>query len=140
MSHRNGFQGKWEVKKKSGTSIENITPENLKENMSKKLTRQEFKKEVMESQALSLVKFKIEWSGACQIISPIYEELSKSYTGTVNFFTIDVEKETGIDKEYGVIEIPTILFFKRGRLVDHVSGLVPKNVVITKIENALSLN
>jgi thioredoxin 1 len=108
--------------------------------MSKKLTKQEFKKEVMESQGLSLVKFKIEWSGACQIIFPIYEELSKSYTGMVNFFTIDVEKESGIDKEYGVMEIPTILFFKRGQIIDHVSGLVPKNVVISKIENALSLN
>ena len=58
----------------------------------------------------------------------------------VNFFTIDVERETGIDKEYGVIEFPTILFFKQGKIVDHVSGLVPKNVVISKIENALSLN
>jgi thioredoxin-like negative regulator of GroEL len=58
----------------------------------------------------------------------------------VNFFTIDVEKESGIDKEYGVMEIPTILFFKRGQIIDHVSGLVPKNVVISKIENALSLN
>jgi len=94
----------------------------------------------MESQALSLVKFKIEWSGACQIIAPIYEELSKSYTGIANFFTIDVEKEPGIDKEYGIMEIPTILFFKDGRIIDYVSGLVPKNVVISKIENALSLN
>src|SRR5574339_124520 len=106
--------------------------------MSRKRTKQNFKKEVIESQGLSLVKFNIEWSGACQIISPIYEELSRSYTGMVNFFTIDVEKETGIDQEYGVLEIPTILFFKRGKIVDHVSGLVPKNVVITKIENALS--
>ena len=108
--------------------------------MSKKITKQEFKKEVMESQALSLVKFKIEWSGACQIIAPIYEELSKAYRGIANFFTIDVEKEMGIDKEYGIMEIPTILFFKDGKIVDHVSGLVPKNVVISKIENALSLN
>ena len=38
------------------------------------------------------------------------------------------------------MEIPTILFFKDGKIVDHVSGLVPKNVVISKIENALSLN
>ncbi|HJS54895.1 MAG TPA: thioredoxin domain-containing protein [Chitinophagaceae bacterium] len=106
--------------------------------MSRKLTKQDFKKEVMENEGLSLVKFKIEWSGACQIISPIYEELARSYTGIVNFFTIDVEKETGIDKEYGVTEIPTILFFKQGKIVDHVSGLVPKNVVISKIENALS--
>ena len=107
--------------------------------MSRKITKQEFKKEVMESRALSLVKFKIEWSGSCQIIAPIYEELSKSYTGIANFFTIDIEKETGIDKEYGIMEIPTILFFKDGKIVDHVSGLVPKNVVISKIENALLL-
>jgi len=108
--------------------------------MSRKITKQEFKKEVMENPALSLVKFKIEWSGACQIIAPIYEELSKSYTGMANFFTIDIEKEIGIDKEYGIMEIPTILFFKNGKIVDHVSGLVPKNIVISKIENALSLN
>jgi len=108
--------------------------------MSRKITKLEFKKEVMESPALSLVKFKVEWSGVCQIIAPIYEELSNSYTGTANFFVIDVEKETGIDKEYGIMEIPTILFFKDGNIVDHVSGLVPKNVMISKIENALSLN
>lgn len=108
--------------------------------MSRNITKHEFKKEVMENQGLSLVKFKIEWSGACQIISPIYEELSKAYTGMADFFTIDVEKETGIDKEYGVMEIPTILFFKQGKIIDHVSGLVPKNVVISKIENALSIN
>lgn len=108
--------------------------------MNRKITKQEFRKEVMESPALSLVKFKIEWSGACQIIAPIYEELAKSYKGMVNFFTIDIEKETGIDKEYGIMEVPTILFFKSGKIVDHVSGLVPKNVVITKIENALAAN
>ena len=108
--------------------------------MNKKITKQEFRKEVMESPALSLVKFKLEWSGACQIILPIYEELAKSYKGMVNFFNIDIEKESGIDKEYGIIEVPTILFFKGGQIVDHVSGLVPKNVVISKIENALNAN
>jgi thioredoxin len=108
--------------------------------MTRMITREAFRKEVVESHGLSLVKFKIEWSGACQIISPIYEKLSNSYTGMVNFFTIDVERETGIDKEYGVIEFPTILFFRQGKIVDHVAGLVPRNVVIRKIENALSIN
>jgi thioredoxin-like negative regulator of GroEL len=49
-----------------------------------------------------------------------------------------VEKETGIDDEYGVMELPTILFFKSGKVIDHVKGLAPKNVVISKIEDALS--
>ena len=124
----------------SGTSVENIVTRKSIADMNKKITKQEFRKEVMESPALSLVKFKLEWSGACQIILPIYEELSRSYKGMVNFFTIDIEKESGIDKEYGIMEVPTILFFKDGQIIDHVSGLVPKNVVISKIENALNAN
>lgn len=102
------------------------------------ISKKDFKKEVIESMSLSLVQFKIDWNGACQIMSPMYEELAAAYRGQVSFFTVDVEKETGIDLEYGVMEFPTILFFKSGKLVDHVTGLTPKNVMISKIENALT--
>lgn len=108
------------------------------EKMHKTITRANFRKEVIESMELTLVQFKTEWSGACQILSPMYEELASSYNGLANFFTVDVEKEAGLDNEYGVMELPTILFFKSGRIVDYIKGLAPKNVVITKIENALS--
>lgn len=106
--------------------------------MNRMISRKEFKKEVIGSEDLSLVQFKLEWSGACQIISPIYEELATSYKGQANFFTVDVEKEIGLDDEYGVMEVPTILFFKSGKVIDHITGLTPKNVMISKIENALS--
>ena len=102
------------------------------------ISKNDFKKEVISNTGLTLVQFKKEWNGACQIISPIYEELARSYKGQANFFTVDVEQETGIDHDYGVVEIPTILFFRRGEIIDHVTGLAPKNVMITKIENALS--
>jgi thioredoxin 1 len=107
--------------------------------MSRTISKNRFRKEVIDNTGLSLVQFKKEWNGACQIISPIYEELSRSYQGQVNFFTVDVEKESGIDHEYGVIEIPTILFFRAGEIIDHVAGLAPKNVMIVKIEQALSI-
>jgi thioredoxin 1 len=109
-------------------------------NMNRTISRNEFRKEVIESITLSLVQFKIEWSGACQIVSPIYEELAASYKGQANFFTVDVEEESGLDHDYGIIELPTILFFKSGKVIDHVTGLTPKNVVISKIENALNRN
>lgn len=102
------------------------------------ISKKDFKKEVIDSMSLSLVQFKKEWNGACQIISPMYEELASSYLGQAKFFTVDVEKETGIDNEYGVMEIPTILFFKSGKIIDHVTGLTPKNIMIGKIENALT--
>ena len=95
-------------------------------------------KEVSNSKGLSLVQFKIEWNGACQIISPIYEELAKSYGAQAKFYTVDAENETGLDSEFGVNEFPTILFYSSGELIDHVTGLTPKNVMISKIENALA--
>jgi thioredoxin 1 len=106
--------------------------------MNRHISKTEFRKEVIDNPSLNLVQFKTEWSGACQIISPVFEELAKSYRGQVNFFTVDAEKEKGIVKEYGVMELPTILFFRRGEVIDHATGLIPKNVMITKIETALS--
>jgi thioredoxin 1 len=99
-----------------------------------------FKNEVVGNTGLSLVQFKKEWNGACQIISPIYEELARSYTGQARFFVVDVEQVAGIEHQYGVMEIPTILFFRAGEIIDHLTGLAPKNVMIAKIENALSGN
>ena len=114
-----------------------IVKDKIETNMNTMISKKDFKKEVIDSLSLSLVQFKTEWSGACQIISPMYEELASSYAGQANFFTVDVEKEKGIDNEYGVMEIPTILFFKSGKVIDHVTGLTPKNVMIGKIELAL---
>jgi thioredoxin 1 len=106
--------------------------------MNQMISKTDLRTDVINNDGLSLVQFKKEWNGACQIIAPIYEELAKSYKGQANFFTIDVEKEQGVDLEFGVMEIPTILFFKGGEIIDHVTGLTPKNIMITKIENALA--
>ena len=97
-----------------------------------------FKRDVVAGKNLSLVQFKIDWNGACQIILPIYEELAGLYHGKAMFFTVDAESEKVIANEYGVKEIPTILFFKNGQIVDHVTGLVSKNALVLKIENALN--
>ena len=102
------------------------------------ITKENFKKEVTESATLSLVQFKTEWNGASQIVSMIYDDLAKSYKGIANFHTIDFENEVALVNEYGVAEVPTILFFKAGKVIDHVVGLIPKNALITKIENHLS--
>ena len=106
--------------------------------MNRQLSKSNFKKEVIESMIITLVQFKKEWNGASQIIEPVYNELANSYNGVVNFYTVDVEIENGLDKEYGVMDIPTILFFNNGKVIDHAVGLTPKNILISKIENAIS--
>lgn len=107
--------------------------------MNSVINKNEFTEKVSASPLLSLVQFKTEWNGACQIVSMIYEDLAKSYKGMANFFTVDMETESALANEYGVNEVPAILFFRKGKVVDHVIGLVPKNALISKIENALAV-
>jgi thioredoxin 1 len=106
--------------------------------MMKAVSKENFKKEVIESQAIAIVQFKKDWSGSCRIIEPVYRDIANSYSGTVSFYTVDVDMEIGLDSEYGVMEIPTILFFKSGEVIDHTVGLVSKNVLIEKVENAIT--
>ncbi|MEP6595957.1 MAG: thioredoxin domain-containing protein [Ginsengibacter sp.] len=101
------------------------------------ISKNNFKKHVIDSTGLTLVQFKTEWNGACQIISFIYNDLAKSYKGVANFYTVDTEEENELDNEYRITELPTILFFKSGQVIDHAVGLIPKTVLISKIENAL---
>jgi len=53
---------------------------------------------------------------------------------------VDVETEKGIEKEYSIMELPTILFFRSGKIVDHAVGLTSRNILISKIENAIASN
>ena len=106
--------------------------------MNKKIGKDRLRKELAKKNGISIVQFRIEWSGACQIISPVFDELARSYNGSVAFYSIDAEKENGAAQEFGVVEFPTILFFKNGELIDHAKGLIPKNVLINKIEKAIS--
>jgi len=106
--------------------------------MNHHITGKELKKELAANLNLLLVHFKTEWNGSCQILAPVYEDLANVYKGAAKFFTVDAEKNKTALHEYGVIEIPTILFFKNGELIDHVTGLASKRIIISKIENALT--
>lgn len=108
--------------------------------MPNQITTEEFKSKVTESQLLSLVKFKTKWSGACQIVEPFYKELSQVYHGVANFFIVDTEHDNSLAERFGIMELPTILLFKNGAVVDHTTGLTSKQLLIEKIEQALSTN
>ena len=110
----------------------------IKTKMTKALSQKNFKKQVIESATLSLVQFKAEWNGTCQIIAPLFKSLAVTYKRKVKFFTVDVEENKLLETEHGVTGIPTILFFKNGKVIDHLAGLAPRNIIIEKIENALA--
>ena len=102
------------------------------------IAQKNFSRSTIDTTTLSLVHFTMEWNGASQIVSMIFDDLAKSYKGKADFYAVSFEKEKSLSKELGVMEAPTILFFKNGQLIDHAVGLIAKNALIEKIETALS--
>ena len=81
-----------------------------------------------------VVDFWATWCGPCRMVAPIIEELAKTYEGKVVFGKCDVEECEDLAAEFGIRNIPSILFFKNGEVVDKVIGAQPKAKFVEKIE------
>ena len=111
---------------------------NKKNTMNKVTDKKSFNEKVLSGPGLQIVKFYAEWSGPCQMMVPIYDELAGMYNSAASFYKIDIEDAPLLKKELGVIEMPTILFYRNGVVIDFVSGLISKNSLIAKLENVLN--
>ena len=89
------------------------------------VTDDEFDKVVKENRYV-VVDFWAEWCRPCHAIAPTIDELAKRYAGKVVFAKINSDENQKKFQEYGVMGIPTLLFFKDGKLVDQVIGAMPK--------------
>jgi len=94
-------------------------------------------KEVINSGKPVVIDFWAEWCGPCRMVGPVVEELAKMYEGQVQIGKMNVDENVEIPKEYGIRNIPTILFFKDGKLVDKQVGSTQKSVLVQKIESIL---
>jgi thioredoxin 1 len=95
-----------------------------------------FDEVVIKSDKPVVVDFWAEWCGPCRMISPIMEELSTEYSGKALIVKCDVDSSPAVSARYGIRNIPTILFFKDGKIADKQVGAVPKSNFVTKL-NAL---
>ncbi len=100
------------------------------------ITDANFQELLQDSKPLVL-DFWAEWCGPCRMVGPIIEELAHEYEGKVNIGKIDVDENTEVAEQFGIRNIPTILFFKGGELVDKQVGAAPKATFVTKIESLL---
>ena len=83
---------------------------------------------------VTLVDMYADWCGPCQALAPTIEKLSHDYEGKANITKLDVDASGDIAQRYGVMSIPTILFFKDGQMVGKTVGLQPKE----NLENELN--
>jgi len=92
-----------------------------------------FEEVVIKSDKPVIVDFWAEWCGPCRMIGPIIEELSEDYKDQVVCTKLDVDSNPGVASKYGIRNIPTVLFFKGGEIVDKQVGAVPKSNLEAKL-------
>jgi thioredoxin 1 len=105
--------------------------------MALEITDANFQETVLNSDKPVIVDFWAEWCGPCRMVGPIVEEIGKEYTGTVVVGKVNVDHNPGITAKYGIRNIPTLLFFKGGQVVDKQVGAVPKQIIVGKLQSHL---
>ena len=105
--------------------------------MAQALTDSNFSEVVEQAQQPVVVDFWATWCGPCRMISPIIDKMAEKYEGRVNVVKCNVDESTDIPMKFGIRNIPTILFFKGGELVDRVVGAVPQAEIERRIEQIL---
>ena len=105
--------------------------------MALEITDSNFEEVVLNSEHPVMVDFWAEWCGPCRMVGPIVEELSKDYDGKAVVGKLDVDSNQQFAAKYGVRNIPTILFFKGGELVDRKVGVAPKENYSEVLDNLL---
>jgi thioredoxin 1 len=84
-----------------------------------------------------VVDFWATWCGPCRLVSPIISELAKAYDGQITVGKCDVEENEDLALEFGIRNIPTILFFKNGQVVDKIVGAQSKAMIEEKFKALL---
>lgn len=101
------------------------------------LTDSNFKKEVLESNLPVLVDYWAPWCAPCKMIAPVVEELAKDYEGKIRIGKLNVDENPKTTTHYGIMSIPTLIFFKNGKVLEQVVGALSKSELKKKIEENL---
>lgn len=101
------------------------------------ITDDNFATEIEGADGVSIVDFWAAWCGPCRMVAPIVEQLATDYEGKLKVGKLDVDANVRTASRFNVRSIPSILFFKDGKLVDTVVGAVPKPVLERKLQQYL---
>ena len=101
--------------------------------MAVELTDSNFQELVLNSDKPVLVDFWAAWCGPCRMLGPIIEELHDDFQGKAIVGKVDVDNNQQVSMDYGIRNIPTVLIFKNGVVVDKIVGVAPKETIAEKL-------
>ena len=93
-----------------------------------------FQEIVLDSDVPVLVDFWATWCAPCRVIAPTVAELASEYEGRAKVVKVDVDNNQRVAMDYGIRSIPTLMFFKDGRPVDQLIGVVAKRTLTERLE------
>jgi len=94
-------------------------------------------KELLSGEIPVVLDFWAEWCGPCRMVGPIIDDLAEEYEGRVAIGKVDVDSNDDIVSEFGIRNIPTVLLFKGGEIVDKQVGAAGKEAFAEKIDKLL---
>lgn len=97
-----------------------------------KLNEEGFDAEVLKSTVPVMVEFTAVWCGPCKMLDPVIMQLSQDWNGKVKVFKLDVDDNSNLAVQYGVMGVPTLILFVNGNPVQRLSGYQPKDRIISK--------
>jgi len=77
------------------------------------------------------------WCMPCRMLIPVIESLAKKYAGKIVFGKLNIEENQSITQKYGIMSIPNMLVFKKGKMVDRIIGAMPESILESKIKQYL---
>ena len=101
------------------------------------VTDKNFESEVIKSALPVLVDLWAPWCGPCRMVAPVIDKLAEDYDGKFKFCRLNVDENPQTASKYGIMSIPTLMFFKGGEAVDTVIGAVPERALQPKIDGLL---
>jgi thioredoxin 1 len=101
-------------------------------------TDNDFEEKVLKAELPVLVDFWAPWCGPCKAIGPAVEQLSETYKDNFRFVKFNVDEGPATPQQFGIRAIPTLIFFKDGKVVDQITGMIPAQKIEESIKNVLS--
>lgn len=102
------------------------------------VTDKTFQSEVLDYDGVVMVDFWAPWCGPCRMVAPIVEELASEYEGKAKIAKLNVDENPNTAGKYGVMSIPTLLFFQNGKVVDQIIGAQPKQAIASKLDKYIA--